>query len=208
MNSVPAVMTLGPVIPVVTIDAGVDAVALAQALLRGGIASMEITLRTDAALEAISRVSKEVSEMSVGAGTVWTRQQATAAHQAGADFMVCPGITDTVLDYCIDNRLDLLPGAQTASEVAHWVRRGVSAVKLFPAHYAGGVGALKSLAAVFPELVFCPTGGISAANAGDYLSLKSVACVGGSWLAPAKLQAAGDWSAITELARAASALST
>jgi len=165
MSKIPAVMTQGPVIPVVTIEHGVDAVALAQALLEGGVGSIEITLRSEAALDAIKVVSKQVPDIAVGAGTVWNRDQATRAHNAGAEFMVCPGITDTVLDYCIDNRIDLLPGAQTASEVAHWERRGIRGVKFFPAQYAGGVGALKSLAAVFPELNFCPPGGVSIDNA-------------------------------------------
>lgn len=195
------ILETSPVIPVVTIEPGVDAVALARALIAGGISIIEVTLRTPSALDAIRRIGESVPEMRLGAGTVWTASQAKAAVDAGARFLVSPGISDEVLDASRELDVSILPGAQTASEVAHWVRRGLSAVKFFPAEPAGGVPALKALAAVFPGLEFCPTGGISVDSAADYLALKAAPCVGGSWLTPAKALAAGDFASVTKLAR-------
>ncbi len=201
--SIQKVLERSKVIPVVTIDAGVDPVALAQALVAGGISIIEVTLRTEAALKAIGRISAEVPEMLAGAGTVWTGEQARAAIAAGARFLVSPGISDEAFAAATELDVPLLPGAQTASEVAHWVRRGLGAVKFFPAAIAGGVPALKALTSVFPGLKFCPTGGITEKTAADYLALPSVPCVGGSWLTPAKALATPNFAAVTELARAA-----
>ncbi len=194
------ILETSPVIPVVTIEPGVDAVALARALIAGGISIIEVTLRTPSALEAIRDIGEAMPEMCLGAGTVWSASQAKAAVDAGARFLVSPGISDETFDASRDLDVAILPGAQTPSEVAHWVRRGLTAVKFFPAEPAGGVAALKALAAVFPELQFCPTGGISVDSAADYLALKAVPCVGGSWLTPAKALAAGDFAAVTKLA--------
>ena len=197
------ILERSPVIPVVTIEPRVDPVALARALIEGGISIIEVTLRTESGLDAIRRIGAEVPQMCVGAGTVWTRAQAEAAAAAGANFLVSPGITDEVYQASQDLGVAILPGAQTASEVAHWVRRGLPAVKFFPAEPAGGVAALKALSSVFPGLKFCPTGGITASNAVDYLNLVSVPCVGGSWLTPAEALVAGDFVAVTELAHQA-----
>jgi 2-dehydro-3-deoxyphosphogluconate aldolase/(4S)-4-hydroxy-2-oxoglutarate aldolase len=144
--------------------------------------------------------------MNVGAGTLWTAQQTMQAASAGAEFIVSPGIADAVQEVAATLRLPYLPGAQTASEIAHLVRRGVQAVKFFPAAPAGGAAALAALAAVFPGIEFCPTGGISEVNAPEYLNLPYVPCVGGSWLATSALLGQQDWTAITALARRAAAL--
>ncbi len=205
-TDVRAVLELSPVIPVATIGRPDDAVPLAEALLEGGVAVIEVTLRSDAALAAIEAIRRECPDMAVGAGTIWTAQHALQAASAGAEFLVSPGVTDAVGDIAASQRLAYLPGAQTATEIAHLVGRGAKAVKFFPAGPAGGTAALGALAAVFPGLEFCPTGGISEASARDYLALECVPCVGGSWLAPAALLDRHDWSAIQTLAARAAAL--
>lgn len=206
LTDIGAVLSLSPVIPVATIQRPADAVPLAEALLEGGVAVIEVTLRSEAALAAIEAIRKACPDMCVGAGTLWTAEQAMRAASAGAEFAVSPGIADAVQDVAASLRLPYLPGAQTASEMAHLVRRGVRAAKFFPAGSAGGPAAVAALAAVFPELRFCPTGGISEATASDYLKLTCVPCVGGSWLATSALLAAQDWAAITEIASRAGAL--
>jgi 2-dehydro-3-deoxyphosphogluconate aldolase/(4S)-4-hydroxy-2-oxoglutarate aldolase len=206
LTDVHAVLALAPVIPVATITRVADAVPLAEALVAGGVPVIEITLRSDAALGAIEAIRRGVPDMNVGAGTLWTAQQTMQAASAGAEFIVSPGIADAVQEVAATLRLPYLPGAQTASEVAHLVRRGVKAVKFFPAVPAGGAAALAALAAVFPGLEFCPTGGISEANALAYLQLPYVPCVGGSWLATGALLDRQDWTAIAALARRAAAL--
>ena len=203
MTEMKSILRRSPVIPVVTIQADTDAIGLARALLKGGISIIEITLRTDAGLKAIEQISQAEPEICVGAGTVWDRTQARDAVAAGAQFIVSPGISDDVFDSCMASETPILPGAQTVSEIAHWARRGLTAVKFFPAEVAGGIQALKAFAAVFPELEFCPTGGISESSAKDYLGLSCVPCVGGSWLAPSIPVAAAEWSSITALARGA-----
>ena len=203
MSDIRSILRLSPVIPVVTIQDGCDAIALAQALAKGGIGIIEVTLRTKAGLVGMEQIRRAVPEICVGAGTVWTRKQAQDATAAGAQFMVSPGIADEVYECCLENSIPLLPGAQTVSEVAHWARRELTAVKFFPAQAAGGIQALKAFSAVFPGLEFCPTGGINEASAPDYLKLSCVPCIGGSWLTPAQLVAAEQWSSITELARSA-----
>jgi 2-dehydro-3-deoxyphosphogluconate aldolase/(4S)-4-hydroxy-2-oxoglutarate aldolase len=199
-------MRLSPVIPVVTLASAADAVPLAKALLAGGIGVIEVTFRSNAAVAGIEAIRRECSNMRVGAGTIWTPQQAMQASSAGAQFLVSPGIADAVQDVAMSKRLPYLPGAQTASEVAHLLRRGLRAVKFFPAGPAGGPAALSALAAVFPDVLFCATGGVSEANAAEYLQLPYVPCVGGSWLAGAKLVAAQDWDAIRAIAERAAAL--
>lgn len=176
------IMQLSPVIPVATINDLEDAVPMAQALYEGGIKTIEVTQRTPVAMDALRSIAREVPDLCLGVGTVWTREQARQAHEAGAQFMVSPAIADEVGAYCQQAGMPYLPGAQTASEIAHLVRQGWQQIKLFPAAVAGGPAALKAFAAVFPEVSFCPTGGINEDNAADYLALSCVPCVGGSWL--------------------------
>ena len=208
LTDVVAALELSPVIPVATITRVADAVPLAEALLDGGIAIIEVTLRADAALGAIEAIRKSCPEMYVGAGTLWTAQQTMRAASAGAEFVVSPGIADAVADVAASLRLSYLPGAQTASEMAHLVRRGAKAAKFFPAAPAGGAPAIAALAAVFPDLLFCPTGGISEASAPEYLRLPCVPCVGGSWLVTKALLAEQNWAAIRAMASRAVLLKT
>ncbi|MFK8032287.1 MAG: bifunctional 4-hydroxy-2-oxoglutarate aldolase/2-dehydro-3-deoxy-phosphogluconate aldolase [Gammaproteobacteria bacterium] len=198
------IMSISTVIPVVNIDDADDAVPLAKALLAGGVGIIEITLRTPAAIESIARVVREVPEMCVGAGTVWTKQDAKQVRKTGAHFIVSPGRTDSVYKYCKKHNIPLLPGTQTASEIALWVERGFEAVKFFPAEVAGGLTALKAFGSVFGNLKFCPTGGITSESAPDYLAHPSIPCVGGSWLVEKQAVKAGDWKRIEEAARAVS----
>ena len=201
-----AILRRGPVVPVVTIADAATAVPLARALLAGGIAVIEVTLRTAAAAEAIRRIRAEVPAMIVGAGTVLSPAQLDLARSLGAAFAVSPGATPRLLDAAAESPLPLLPGIATASEAMLLLERGLSLAKFFPAAAAGGPALLRALAGPFPELRFCPTGGIDAGNAAAYLALPNVVCVGGSWLAPADAVAAGDWRRIENLARAARAL--
>ena len=195
MSEVHELLSIAPVIPVVTVPDGADAVALGRAFAEGGIGIVEVTLRTAGAVDAITALVDDGAVV-VGAGTVWRREQAAAVFEAGARFVVTPGRSLPVWEACRDAGVPILPGAQTASEIADWVERGLEAVKFFPAHYAGGIGALKSFAAVFDGLAFCPTGGVGAGNLADYLAVPAVACVGGSWLAPAANIEKGRWDAI------------
>ncbi|MFT4043382.1 MAG: bifunctional 4-hydroxy-2-oxoglutarate aldolase/2-dehydro-3-deoxy-phosphogluconate aldolase [Gordonia sp. (in: high G+C Gram-positive bacteria)] len=197
------VMTLGPVIPVVVIDDASLAPDLARALLAGGVTTMEITLRTPAAIEAITAVAAQVPDMVVGAGTVTTADAIARSVAAGAQFLVSPGATTALLDAAASASVPLLPGAVTATEIMNLAERGITEMKFFPAATSGGASAIKALSGPFPDIRFCPTGGIGPADAPQYLSLPNVLCVGGSWLTPAHLVAAHDWTAITELARAA-----
>ncbi|MFD7656904.1 bifunctional 4-hydroxy-2-oxoglutarate aldolase/2-dehydro-3-deoxy-phosphogluconate aldolase [Actinosynnema sp. NPDC059797] len=199
-------LALSPVIPVVVVDDAAHAVPLAQALLRGGIRVIELTLRTEAALAAIERVAAEVPDVVIGAGTVTRPEHAEQAAKAGAAFLVTPGSTDRVLDAAEDTGLPFLPGAATVSEAMRLAERGLTALKFFPAEAAGGVDYLKSIGGPLPGLRFCPTGGITPESAPRYLALPNVGCVGGSWLAPKDVLAAGDFGRVEELARAAAAL--
>ena len=195
MADIHELLARSPVIPVVSVPDGADAVALGRALADGGIGIIEVTLRTAGAVDAIAALTAD-GALAVGAGTVWRPEQAAAVIEAGAEFIVTPGRSLPVWEACEAAGVPLLPGAQTASEIADWVARGLEAVKFFPAHYAGGIGALKSFAAVFDGLSFCPTGGVGPGNLADYLAVPAVACVGGSWLAPPAEIAAGEWDAI------------
>ncbi|MER5266063.1 bifunctional 4-hydroxy-2-oxoglutarate aldolase/2-dehydro-3-deoxy-phosphogluconate aldolase [Actinosynnema sp. NPDC002837] len=199
-------LALSPVIPVVVVDDAEHAVPLAEALLRGGVRVIELTLRTPAALAAIERVAAEVPGIVIGAGTVTAPEHAEQAAKAGAAFLVTPGSTNRVLDAAEDTGLPFLPGAATVSEAMRLAERGLTSLKFFPAEAAGGVDYLKSIGGPLPGLRFCPTGGITPATAPNYLALPNVGCVGGSWLAPKDALVAGDWARIEELARAASAL--
>jgi 2-dehydro-3-deoxyphosphogluconate aldolase / (4S)-4-hydroxy-2-oxoglutarate aldolase len=199
-------LALSPVIPVVVVDDAEHAVPLAEALLRGGVRVIELTLRTPAALAAIERVAAEVPGIVIGAGTVTAPEHAEQAAKAGAAFLVTPGSTDRVLDAAEDTGLPFLPGAATVSEAMRLAERGLTSLKFFPAEAAGGVDYLKSIGGPLPGLRFCPTGGITPATAPNYLALPNVGCVGGSWLAPKDALASGDWARVEELARAAAAL--
>ena len=199
-------LALSPVIPVVVVDDAEHAVPLAEALLRGGVRVIELTLRTPAALAAIERVAAEVPGIVIGAGTVTAPEHAEQAAKAGAAFLVTPGSTDRVLDAAEDTGLPFLPGAATVTEAMRLAERGLTSLKFFPAEAAGGVAYLKAIGGPLPGLRFCPTGGITPATAPDYLALPNVGCVGGTWLTPKDALASGDWARVEELARAASAL--
>lgn len=196
---------LAPVVPVLVIDDLAHAAPLARALIAGGLPALEVTLRTPAALDAI-RAMADVEGGVVGAGTLLTPADVKAAKKAGATFGVSPGATDRLIAACEDEGLPLLPGAVTATEVMVLLEKGYTVQKFFPAEQSGGAAFLKSLGAPIPQVKFCPTGGISLKNAMDYLSLKNILCVGGSWVAPAAAMASGDWAAITRLAAEARAL--
>jgi 2-dehydro-3-deoxyphosphogluconate aldolase/(4S)-4-hydroxy-2-oxoglutarate aldolase len=201
-----SLMGLSPVIPVLVIEDEADAAPLARALAAGGVRALEVTLRTPAALAAIHAIAAEVPEATVGAGTVLNGRDLDAAVEAGARFIVSPGLTEGLAKAAVAARLPFLPGVATASEVMQGLDLGLSRFKFFPAETSGGAAAVAAFAGPFPTLRFCPTGGICAANAGDYLRLSNVACVGGSWLAPRDLVRAGEWAKIEALARAASGL--
>ncbi len=195
-----------PVVPVVVVDDLAHAVPVARALVAGGLPVIELTLRTPVALEAIRAIASEVPEILVGAGTIVTPGQAKEALDAGAQFLVSPGSTPSLLGAMADTGLPFLPGTATVSEVLAVLEAGYTELKFFPAEASGGAAFLKSIAAPVPAARFCPTGGITAASAPSYLALPNVGCVGGSWLTPADALASGDWSRVTELARAAAAL--
>lgn len=200
-----ALCQMAPIIPVLVVEDVAHARPLAESLVEGGLPVLEVTLRTEAALAAIAEMAK-VEGGVVGAGTLITAQDVAAAVKAGARFGVSPGATDALLTATEAADLPMLPGAATASEAMRLLARGYDMLKFFPAESAGGAGMLKSLGGPLPQISFCPTGGISPANALSYLSLPNVVCAGGSWVAPAALVKAGDWRAITELAREAAAL--
>lgn len=203
-----AVMQDAPVIPVIVLNDPTLAVPMARALVAGGIRMLEVTLRTEAALECITRISAEVPEAVVGAGTVCNPDQARAAQQAGARFIVSPGYTSAVGMACRELNLPLLPGVATASEIMMAMADGFTEFKFFPAMQAGGTAMLKALSGPFPHIHFCPTGGITPQNAKDFLSLSQVVCVGGSWLVPAEALAQKDFSKIQALAKEAANLLT
>jgi 2-dehydro-3-deoxyphosphogluconate aldolase/(4S)-4-hydroxy-2-oxoglutarate aldolase len=200
------ILRLGPVMPVLVIDAVEHAVPLARALVAGGIRVLEVTLRTPVAFDAVRAIRAAVPDAVVGVGTLTRPDDLAAARQAGAVFGVSPGVYPELLAAATPAGLPLLPGTMTPSDVMAVRAAGYTACKLFPAAQAGGVGMLKALHGPFPDQLFCPTGGIDASTAPGFLSLPNVACVGGSWLAPKALVQAGDWAAITALAKAASAL--
>lgn len=205
--TIAGILRVSPVIPVVVIEDADDAVPLAEALVAGGVKVIEITLRSDAALDAVQAITASVHDIVVGVGTIRRPEDFAAAAAAGARFAVSPGITDGLLAAAKESGLNYLPGVMTPSEVMRACEAGLSDLKLFPAEAAGGVELLRALAGPFPDVTFCPTGGIAADTARRYLELPNVACVGGSWLTPNAAVAAGDWPAITALARQAASLS-
>lgn len=206
LDALKDVLARGPVLPVVTIPEVDQAAPLARALLAGGISTIEITLRTPAALEAIKRVAQEVPDMVVGAGTILSPSDADAAAAAGARFLVSPGLTPALLMAAGGFSVPLLPGVATASEAMTARDAGFRLLKLFPAEAVGGKALLKGLSGPLADLGFCPTGGITLESAPAYLALPNVRCVGGSWLATEAAIQAGDWAAITARARDAAAL--
>lgn len=202
------VMQDAPVIPVIVLTDVAHAIPLARALVAGGIRMLEVTLRTPQALACIEAIAKEVPEAIIGAGTVRSAADAQAAVKAGALFAVSPGYTSAVGKACRDFGLPLLPGVATGSEIMRAQEDGFTELKFFPALQAGGSALLKAWSGPFFDIKFCPTGGLSLANAPDFLSLPNVQCVGGSWLTPADALAAGDWTRVTALAQQACLLKT
>ena len=200
------VMQDSPVIPVIVLTDVAHAVLVARALLAGGIRMLEVTLRTSQALACIEAIARDVPEAVVGAGTVRSAQDAQASASAGARFLVSPGYTQALAQACRDVRLPLLPGVATGSEIMMAQADGLSDLKFFPAMQSGGPAMLKAWNGPFGDVRFCPTGGVTAANAMDFLSLPNVVCVGGSWLTPADALARGNWAQITALAFQASRL--
>jgi 2-dehydro-3-deoxyphosphogluconate aldolase/(4S)-4-hydroxy-2-oxoglutarate aldolase len=200
------IMQLAPVIPVITLERAEQALPLAEALLRGGLPVLELTLRTPVALEAISAISREFPEAVVGAGTVLDAAALQRSLDAGARFAVSPGTTPALLQAAAAIPLPLLPGAATASEVMALLERGIHCMKFFPAAAAGGTALLQSLAAPLPQACFCPTGGISLEQAPAWLALPNVACVGGSWMVKAELLLQSRWDEVRSAAAAAAAL--
>ena len=194
-----------PVIPVLTIHRIEDAQPLARALVAGGLPALEITLRTDVALEAIAAIA-EVEGAMAGVGTLLTALQVKNAKACGATFGVSPGATRTLISATKEFDLPLLPGAATATEAMNLLEQGFTYQKFFPAEAAGGASALGALAGPLPQITFCPTGGISPQNAKDYLALPNTLCVGGSWMAPRALITTGAWDEITKIARRAADL--
>lgn len=201
-----AIVALAPVVPVLTVEKVADAVPLARALVRGGLPVLEVTLRTDAALEALAVMARDVPGAVVGAGTVLDEAQLRAARDAGAQFGVSPGCTSALAAAVWAAKFPFLPGVQTVSEAMTRAEQGFRLLKFFPAEQAGGIGWLKAVAAPLAGLRFCPTGGVNAETAPAYLALPNVACVGGSWVAPKAAVEGGDWTAIEKLAAAAAAL--
>jgi 2-dehydro-3-deoxyphosphogluconate aldolase/(4S)-4-hydroxy-2-oxoglutarate aldolase len=191
------------IMPVVTIETVAQAVPLARALLAGGLSVLEVTLRTDVALDAIRSIAEEVDGVVIGAGTVLTSRARDQAFLAGAGFAVSPGLTDQLLER---HDLPILPGIATASELMRGIEAGLSRFKFFPAIPMGGAAVLAAWNGPFPDALFCPTGGVDAISAAGLLSLPNVFCVGGGWMVPRDLIAAGDWSAITRLAAEAAAI--
>lgn len=201
-----AMMRLSPVIPVLVIPRTADAVPMARALLAGGLKVLEITLRTHNAVEVIETLAREVPDAVIAAGTVTSTKQWDDVARAGAQFVVSPGLTPSLAQFAQKAPIPLLPGVATAGELMTAMDAGFECFKFFPAQQAGGVAMLKAWTGPLPNALFCPTGGITVDTAPDYLALPNVACVGGSWLAPAARVEAGDWASIEVLAHAASGL--
>ncbi|WP_373081020.1 bifunctional 4-hydroxy-2-oxoglutarate aldolase/2-dehydro-3-deoxy-phosphogluconate aldolase [Zhongshania sp.] len=206
MRNLDEIMDLCPVIPVIVIDRAEDAVPLASALFNGGLKVLEVTLRTEFGLAAITAIRKALPDAVVGAGTVVTAEDVRNAKAAGAEFLVSPGCTLSLLEAARAEGVPLLPGVNSPSEAMLLLEQGQRHLKFFPAEAAGGVPMLKSIMGPLPQLRFCPTGGINPENAANYLGLANVACVGGTWMLDKAAIAAGDWAEIERLSRLAAAL--
>ncbi|MGL2734911.1 bifunctional 4-hydroxy-2-oxoglutarate aldolase/2-dehydro-3-deoxy-phosphogluconate aldolase [Helicobacter pylori] len=200
------VLQISPIVPVVVIENIKDAVPLAQSLIEGGIPIIEVTLRSSCALEAIELIAKNVPEMCVGAGTILNLTQLEQAQDRGAEFLISPGLTPSLLEYAKKKDMPLIPGVSSSSEVMQALELGYSALKFFPAEYCGGVKLLNAFNGPFKGVKFCPTGGISADNMRSYLDLENVVCVGGSWLTPKNLIQNKEWDKITGICKRALAL--
>jgi 2-dehydro-3-deoxyphosphogluconate aldolase/(4S)-4-hydroxy-2-oxoglutarate aldolase len=203
MKSIREILAASPVMPVIVLESVAHAVPLARALVNGGIRVLEVTMRTPVALDCVRAIRAEVPDAIVGVGTITSAEDLDAARAAGAVFGVSPGSVPALLARAREMAFPFLPGVMTPSDVMSAISAGFSAMKLFPARQAGGIDMLKALGGPFPQVVFCPTGGIDATTAPAFLALPNVACVGGSWLAPAALIAAQNWAEIERLARAA-----
>jgi 2-dehydro-3-deoxyphosphogluconate aldolase/(4S)-4-hydroxy-2-oxoglutarate aldolase len=197
------VFSQGPVVPVLVIKDVAHAIPLAKALIKGGINVLEVTLRTDAALEVIKKIADELPDAMIGAGTVTNEEQLKQVEAAGAKFAISPGQTTRLLEAGKRSSVALIPGVSSISELMNGLDLGYTHFKFFPAEASGGIKALKSISGPFPDVIFCPTGGIGPNNYLDYLSLPTVQCAGGSWLVPDDAVESGDWDRITELAKAA-----
>jgi 2-dehydro-3-deoxyphosphogluconate aldolase/(4S)-4-hydroxy-2-oxoglutarate aldolase len=197
------IFAAGPVVPVLVINDVEKAVPLAKALMEGGIKVLEVTLRTPAAIDVIKRIADEVPDSLIGAGTVTNAQQLKAVVEAGAKFAISPGMTADLLKAGMDAEIPLIPGISSTSDLMKGKDAGYTHMKFFPAEASGGVKAIKSISGPFPDVTFCPTGGIGPNNYNDYLALNNVKCVGGSWLAPDDAIESGDWARITQLAKEA-----
>ncbi len=207
-TSAEQIMAAGPVVPVIVIDKLEQAVPLAKALVAGGVWVLEVTLRTACAVEAIRTIAQDVPDAIVGAGTVLNPQQLADVMEAGAQFAISPGLTDELLKAATEGSIPLIPGISTVSELMLGIRYGLREFKFFPAEANGGIRMLQAIGDPFSQVRFCPTGGITSNNYRDYLALKNVLCVGGSWLVPADALEKGDYARITELAKQAVADAT
>ncbi|GLR69708.1 ketohydroxyglutarate aldolase [Agaribacter marinus] len=200
------IFSQGPVVPVLVIDKVEDALPIAESLMKGGINVLEVTLRTDAAMDIIALIAKEIPEAYIGAGTVTNREQLKAVTDAGAKFAISPGLTADLLKAGKEGSIPLIPGVSNISDLMRANDAGYDHLKFFPAEAAGGVKALKSIGGPFPNTVFCPTGGIGPGNYKEYLALKNVKCCGGSWVAPNDAIENKEWAVLTKLAKEAVAL--
>lgn len=202
-KSAEEILTTSPVVPVIVINDVKDAVPLAKALIAGGVRTLEVTLRTACALEAIKTIMEEVPEAIVGAGTVTTVEQFRKVSELGVEFIITPGLTASLLKEAVAGDIPVIPGIATLGELMTGAEAGLTCFKFFPAEINGGVAALKVFAGPMPDVKFCPTGGISLKNYRDYLALKNVLCVGGSWFVPTEAIEQGDFATITRMAKEA-----
>ncbi len=202
-NKVLEVLQISPIVPVVVIEDLKDAVPLAQSLVEGGVPIIEVTLRSSCALEAIELIAKNVPKMRVGAGTILNSNQLEQAQNRGAEFLISPGLTPSLLEYAKQKDMPLIPGVSSSSEVMQALELGYNALKFFPAEYCGGVKLLNAFNGPFKGVKFCPTGGISVDNMHAYLKLENVLCVGGSWLTPKNLVQNKEWDKIVEICKRA-----
>jgi len=200
------ILETGPAIPILTLDQVQDVRPLAEALLEEGVRVLEVTLRSEAGLWAITAIARDCPGLIVGAGTVWLEEQVGRAADCGAQFLVSPGLTQNIARAAAARGIAWLPGIATASDVMRGRELGFSAFKFFPAESSGGIATLKAFQGPFPDVHFCPTGGIGPANAREYLALRNVACVAGSWLTPRDVIEAKDWKRLRALAREATLL--
>ena len=191
--------SMGPIVPVLVIKDVADALPIAEALLTAGVKVLEVTLRTPSALDVIKTIAKELPEAIIGAGTVTNREQLQQSYDAGAKFAISPGLTKDLLQAGVEGNIALIPGISSISEMMDAIDCGYDHLKFFPAEASGGVKAIQSIGGPFPDIKFCPTGGININNIKNYLALPNVACCGGSWLVTDEIVKAKDWSAITTL---------